>query len=93
MMLREVKDLLKPNGDFKAVAAEVVVTGCVVEERPLQPVIFGQETMLERAWKHLMDDETAIMGLCGMGGVGKTTLLTQINNKFREAVDGVQIVI
>ncbi|KAL0757711.1 hypothetical protein Bca101_095379 [Brassica carinata] len=93
MMLREVKDLLKPNGDFKAVAAEVVVTGCVVEERPLQPVIFGQETMLERAWKHLMDDETAIMGLCGMGGVGKTTLLTQINNKFREAVDGFQIVI
>ncbi|XP_048597763.1 disease resistance protein RPS5 [Brassica napus] len=93
MMLREVEDLLKPNGDFKAVAAEVVVTGCVVEERPLQPVIFGQETMLERAWKHLMDDETAIMGLYGMGGVGKTTLLTQINNKFREAVDGFQIVI
>ncbi|KAF3521547.1 hypothetical protein F2Q69_00049213 [Brassica cretica] len=49
--------------------------------------------MLEMAWNRLMDNETAIMGLYGMGGVGKTTLLTQINNKFREIVDGVQVVI
>ncbi|KAL0732715.1 hypothetical protein Bca4012_008924 [Brassica carinata] len=66
---------------------------CVVEEMPLQPIIIGQETMLERVWNRLMDDETGIMGLYGMGGVGKTTLLTQINTKFCEAVDGVQIVI
>ncbi|CAA7029049.1 unnamed protein product [Microthlaspi erraticum] len=34
-----------------------------------------------------MDDGTQIMGLYGMGGVGKTTLLEQINNKFKVAND------
>ncbi|KAF8111118.1 hypothetical protein N665_0076s0114 [Sinapis alba] len=97
LMLKDAENL-KSSGVFDAVVAEVVVTEqpatrCMVEEMPIQPVIFGQETMLERAWNHLMDDETAVMGLYGMGGVGKTTLLKQMNNKFCEAVDGVQIVI
>ncbi|KAL0866011.1 hypothetical protein Bca101_045129 [Brassica carinata] len=97
LVLKDAENL-KSSGGFDAVVAEVVVTEqpdtrCVVEEMPIQPVIFGQETMLERAWNHLMDDETAIMGLYRMGGVGKTTLLKQINNKFCEEVDGVQIVI
>ncbi|KAF3515794.1 hypothetical protein DY000_02061520 [Brassica cretica] len=91
-MLKEVENL-KSNGVFEAVALEKPDMRCVVEERPLQPVIFGQETMLEMAWNRVMDNETAIMGLYGMGGVGKTTLLTHINNKFRETVDGVQVVI
>ncbi|CAN7064264.1 unnamed protein product, partial [Brassica oleracea var. botrytis] len=83
LMLIEVLNL-QSNGDFKAAAAEQPAMRCVVEERPLQPVIVGQETMLERAWNRVMDDETGIMGLYGMGGVGKTTLLTQINNKFSD---------
>lgn len=33
MMLREVEDFFKFNGDFKVVVVEVVVIGCVVEER------------------------------------------------------------
>lgn len=87
-------EILKSNGVFGAVAAEKPAVRRVVEERPQQPVIFGQETMLERAWNRLMDDETGtMMGLYGMGGVGKTTLLTQISKKFREAAHGGQIVI
>lgn len=31
-----------------------------------------------------MEEPVGIVGLYGMGGVGKTTLLTQINNKFLE---------
>ncbi|KAL0732716.1 hypothetical protein Bca4012_008925 [Brassica carinata] len=92
LMLKEVGNLIS-NGVFEVVAAELPAMRCVVEERPLQPVIFGRETMLEKAWNRLMDDETQTVGLYGMGGVGKTTLLTQINNKFCDAVDGVQIVI
>ena len=45
-------------------------------------MIVGQETMLEKAWKYLMEDGVGIMGMYGMGGVGKTTLLSQIHNKF-----------
>ncbi|CAA7044022.1 unnamed protein product [Microthlaspi erraticum] len=37
-----------------------------------------------KAWKHLKEDGVGIMGMYGMGGVGKTTLLMQINNKFSE---------
>ncbi|KAL1214776.1 putative disease resistance protein [Cardamine amara subsp. amara] len=64
-----------------------------VEERQLQPIIVGQEIMLEKAWKHLMKDEVGIMGMYGMGGVGKTTLLTQINNKFCIDICGFDFVI
>ncbi|CAF2115750.1 unnamed protein product [Brassica napus] len=92
LMLIEVLNL-QSNGVFEVVATEQQAMRCVVEERPLLRVIVGQETMLVRAWNRLMDDETAIMGLYGMGRVGKTTLLTQINNKFCKAYYGVEIVI
>ncbi|CAA7029055.1 unnamed protein product [Microthlaspi erraticum] len=86
-MLEDVKELIdrKITGDFNAVSAPP--TRDVVEERDLHGIIVGQETVLEKAWNHLMDDGTQIMGLYGMGGVGKTTLLEQINNKFKVAND------
>lgn len=90
LMLNIVEDL-KSKGIFEEVAHPA--TRAVGEERPLQPTIVGQETILEKAWDHLMDDGTKIMGLYGMGGVGKTTLLTQINNRFCDTDDGVEIVI
>ncbi|KAG2260746.1 hypothetical protein Bca4012_008933 [Brassica carinata] len=92
-MLKMVEDL-KSKGFFEEVASRAA--RAVGEERPLTPTVVGQETVLEKAWNHLMDDGTKIMGLYGMGGVGKTTLLTQINNKFVDLCgthDGVEIVI
>ncbi|KAF8111124.1 hypothetical protein N665_0076s0120 [Sinapis alba] len=92
-MLNTVKDL-KSKGVFEEVASQAA--RAVGEERPLTPTVVGQETVLEKAWNHLMDDGTKIMGLYGMGGVGKTTLLTQINNKFVDLChthDGIEIVI
>ncbi|KAI3919119.1 hypothetical protein MKW98_016672 [Papaver atlanticum] len=44
----------------------------------------GMESQLERIWS-LLADETSkgrIVGLYGMGGVGKTTLLENLNNEF-----------
>ncbi|CAA7036298.1 unnamed protein product [Microthlaspi erraticum] len=86
-MLEDVKELIdrKITGDFNAVSAPP--TRDVVEERDLHGIIVGQETVLKKAWNHLMDYGTQIMGLYGMGGVGKTTLLEQINNKFKVAND------
>ncbi|CAF2115745.1 BnaC08g41430D [Brassica napus] len=85
---------LKSSGVFGAVALKKPAVRCVVEERPLQAVIFGQGKMLETASNRLMDDETGtMMGLYGMGGVGKTTLLTQISKRFRETAHGAQIII
>ncbi|CAN6807047.1 unnamed protein product, partial [Brassica oleracea var. botrytis] len=40
------------------------------------------ETMVEDTWNILMDDKVRCLGLFGIQGVGKTTLLLQINNEF-----------
>lgn len=63
------------------------------EELPIQLPIVGQETMLEMVWNRLMEDEVWIVGLYGMGGVGKTTLLAQINNRFSNQGGGFDVVI
>ncbi|XP_010556213.1 PREDICTED: probable disease resistance protein At5g63020 [Tarenaya hassleriana] len=43
--------------------------------------IAGQVDVLERAWELLMKDHVRIFGLYGMGGVGKTVILNNMNNK------------
>lgn len=90
LMLREVEKL-KSTGVFEVVAAPSPTPG--VEMRPIQPTIIGRETCFEMAWNHLMDDGVRTIGLYGMGGVGKTTLLTQIHNRFHHTKYGVDIVI
>ncbi|KAL0884847.1 hypothetical protein Bca101_008828 [Brassica carinata] len=89
VMLREVESL-SSQGEFVAVTeATPIAEG---EELPIQPTI-GQETMLEMVWSRLMEDEVGVLGLYGMGGVGKTTLLTQINNRFSNRGGGFDVVI
>ena len=47
----------------------------------LEPTV-GLETLFDKVWKDLNDENVEIMGLYGMRGVGKTTLLKNINNNF-----------
>ncbi|WZZ83561.1 disease resistance protein RFL1-like [Brassica napus] len=90
VMLREVESLIRQQREFDEVTdATPIAEG---EELPIQPTI-GQETMLEMVWNRLMEDEVGIVGLYGMGGVGKTTLLTQINNRFSKRGGGFDVVI
>ncbi|XP_074562708.1 disease resistance protein RPS2-like [Curcuma longa] len=49
---------------------------------PVPNPIVGQEVCLKTALSYLTDDAVGIMGIYGTGGVGKTTLLRSINNKF-----------
>ncbi|EFH50760.1 hypothetical protein ARALYDRAFT_351902 [Arabidopsis lyrata subsp. lyrata] len=69
---------------FRGVFDEVTQRGPIqkVEERLFHQKIFGQEELIESTWNSIMEDGVGILGIYGMGGVGKTTLLSQINNKF-----------
>ncbi|KAL6139769.1 hypothetical protein ACLB2K_058071 [Fragaria x ananassa] len=78
-MLVEVADL-KSKGLFPEVAEKLPEPS--INERPLEPTV-GLDSMLDKVWSHVEDAEVGVIGLYGMGGVGKTTLLTQIHNKFQ----------
>ncbi|KAL5825211.1 hypothetical protein ACOSQ3_021274 [Xanthoceras sorbifolium] len=40
------------------------------------------EDNFDEVWRYMTDSQVKLIGLYGKGGVGKTTLLTQINNQF-----------
>uniref|UniRef100_A0A0D3C9P1 Uncharacterized protein n=1 Tax=Brassica oleracea var. oleracea TaxID=109376 RepID=A0A0D3C9P1_BRAOL len=90
LVLKEVESLIS-QGEFNVVTE--ATPRSEVEELPTHPTIVGQETTLERVWNCLTKDTVGVVGLHGMGGVGKTTLLTQINNKFSKTGEGFDIVI
>ncbi|KAH9666812.1 putative disease resistance protein [Citrus sinensis] len=85
--LRDVEALFA-EGVFEAVATKVVPERApepVADERPAERTVVGLQSQLEQVWRCLAEESAGIIGLYGMGGVGKTTLLTHINNKFLES--------
>ncbi|EOA12901.1 hypothetical protein CARUB_v10025875mg [Capsella rubella] len=72
-----------------------------VTEQPPPPVVqvrlcqqtVGLDTTLKKTWDSLTKDDNRMLGIFGMGGVGKTTLLTLINNKFVEVKNEFDVVI
>ncbi|GMJ14262.1 RPS5-like 1 [Hibiscus trionum] len=88
-MLQDVKDHMS-RGVFEKVAENRPAASVVVrpEEQPI-----ALESTIDKVWSCIMDKDVGIIGLYGLGGVGKTTLLTQINNKFSTIPQGFGVVI
>ncbi|KAG5392093.1 hypothetical protein IGI04_022056 [Brassica rapa subsp. trilocularis] len=87
--LKEVNELY-PQGDFKDVAGKKLAAKVLMKE--IQATI-GLDSMVGKAWDSIMKPERRALGIYGMGGVGKTTLLTHINNKLDKEVNGFDVVI
>ena len=63
-----------------------------VDERPSEPTV-GMMSIFNKVWSCLGEEQVGIIGLYGLGGVGKTTLLTQINNEFLKTTHDFDVVI
>ena len=87
----QLVETLMGEGIFEVVAEKV--PGAAATERPTEPTVIGLQSQLEQVWRCLVEEPAGIVGLYGMGGVGKTTLLTHINNKFLESTTNFNYVI
>nr|BAJ53243.1 JHL25H03.3 [Jatropha curcas] len=81
---------LRAKGEFKEMVERVLPDPVV--ERNEKPTC-GMEAMLGDIWRWFTQDELGTVGIYGMGGVGKTTLLNQINNKFASSTHNFDVVI
>ncbi|KAK9208670.1 hypothetical protein WN944_001030 [Citrus x changshan-huyou] len=80
---KEVIDLKNERGDIVDIYEMVPEDPAV--ELPVERTVVGQESILDQVWRCITEKENnvGIIGLYGRGGVGKTTLLKQVNNHFR----------
>ncbi|XP_042421684.1 disease resistance protein RPS2-like [Zingiber officinale] len=89
--LTAAADLKKKAGEFADVADDLDVDR--VLEVP-NPKVIGMDTALEELQGHVRDDDVIIIGIHGMGGVGKTALLRRFNNDFAgKELDNLDVVI
>ncbi|KAM7268826.1 hypothetical protein ACFE04_010992 [Oxalis oulophora] len=81
--LNVVRDLLgKPEKeDFKVLIGTQRLEQ--VELIPMRPPV-GLDSTFDRAWSCIQNEKVETIGIYGPGGVGKTTLLKQINNRLSE---------
>jgi len=63
-----------------------------VDEMPCDETI-GLDMMFNKVWKSLEDNNVGIIGLYGMGGVGKTTLMKRIHSEFGKMEHSFDIVL
>ncbi|XP_039060030.1 LOW QUALITY PROTEIN: probable disease resistance protein At1g52660 [Hibiscus syriacus] len=90
--LEEMKHHMN-KGSFEEVAqTQLTVLPPSVAVRPEEQPI-ALESTIRKVWSCIVDKRVGIIGLYGTGGVGKTTLLTRINNKFSNKPEGFDIVI
>ncbi|GMJ14255.1 RPS5-like 1 [Hibiscus trionum] len=88
-MLQDIKDHMTKVVFDKV--AETQPAASVIVRPDEQPIAL--ESTIDRVWSCIVDEDVGIVGLYGVGGVGKTKLLTNINNKFSTTHNDFNVVI
>ncbi|KAK0598229.1 hypothetical protein LWI29_032723 [Acer saccharum] len=86
-----VKELIK-KGHFDVVADRL--RHPIVDERPVEKTV-GMDSIFGEVWRCIEDQSVGggVIGLFGMGGVGKTTLLKKLNNELLDTTHDFDVVI
>ncbi|EOY13024.1 Nbs-lrr resistance protein [Theobroma cacao] len=53
----------------------------IAAELPTQEIT-GDTNVIQEIYKDLMGDEVRMIGVCGMGGIGKTTIMKHVHNRL-----------
>ena len=81
--IRCVRELTSRGGDFEVVVDMLPPAPAVGDELPLGPTV-GLDLLYQKVCSCLTEDKVGIVGLYGIRGIGKTTLLKKINNDILE---------
>ncbi|XP_022877508.1 disease resistance protein At4g27190-like [Olea europaea var. sylvestris] len=84
-LLMEVKQLMEAGNFFENML--VVIEKPKTGEHIPSPSIMGQKTAsqnLSKIMELLINDKVKRIGICGMGGVGKSTLVKNLNNEINK---------
>ncbi|KAG8643572.1 probable disease resistance protein At1g61300 isoform X2 [Manihot esculenta] len=86
----EVKGVIDDRRNFQL--DFVLPPNALVDKLDVKPTV-GSDSTFEKVWEYIEDPSVGMIAIYGMGGVGKTTLLKKINNKFLDAHHGFDAVI
>ena len=81
---------LRRKGCFSDVAE--TLPRSAVDERPMEKTV-GLDRMYSKVLRCIQDEQLGIIGLYGMGGAGKTTLMTKVNNEFFKTSTDFEVVV
>ncbi|WJZ94519.1 hypothetical protein VitviT2T_013366 [Vitis vinifera] len=81
---------LRSKGCFSDVADRL--PRAAVDERPIEKTV-GLDRMYAEVCRCIQDEQLGIIGLYGMGGAGKTTLVTKVNNEYFKTCNDFEVAI
>lgn len=78
---QKVKDLLQEYNTVKNLTSEYCPPASCIPKSVPTPII-GKGSYMTQVLAWIRDEDTRIISICGMAGVGKSELLRDINNRF-----------